>query len=67
MDNWIGDVLCRYSFLTHVIEGNIEERINVKRRRGRTRKLLLEGLMETRGCWELKRGNTRSHSLQNSL
>jgi hypothetical protein len=54
MDKWIGDVLCMYSLLKHVIEGNIEERRNVKRRRGRTRKLLLEDLKETREYWELK-------------
>jgi hypothetical protein len=54
MDNWIGDVLCRYSFLKHVIGGNIEGRKNVKRRREGVRKLLLEDLKETRGYWKLK-------------
>jgi hypothetical protein len=54
MDNWIGDVLCMYSFLKHVIEGNIEGRRNVKRRRGRTHKLLLKDLKETTGYWKLK-------------
>ena len=54
MDNWIADVLCRYSLLKHAIEENIEGRRNVKRRQGRTRKLLLEDHKETRGYWELK-------------
>jgi hypothetical protein len=54
MDNWIGDVLRRYSLLKHVIEGNVEGRRNMKGRRGRKRKLLLEDLKEKRGYWELK-------------
>jgi hypothetical protein len=35
--------------LKHVIEGKIEERIEVMGRRGRRRKQLLENLQETRG------------------
>jgi hypothetical protein len=36
--------------LKHVIEGKIEGRIEVKGRRRRRSKQLLENLQETRGC-----------------
>jgi hypothetical protein len=52
--NWIGQVLRRNCFLKHVIEGKIEGRIEMTRRRGRRRKQLLDDLKETRGCWKLK-------------
>jgi hypothetical protein len=39
----------------------------VTRRRGRRRKQLLYDLEERRGCWKLKGGNNRSHSVENSL
>jgi hypothetical protein len=47
--NWIGHILHRNSFLKHIIEGNIEGRIEVTGRRGRRRKQLLDGLKERRG------------------
>jgi hypothetical protein len=42
--NWIGHILRRNCFLKHVIEGNLEGRIEVTRRRGRRRKQLLDEL-----------------------
>jgi len=35
-------------------EGKVEGKIEVRERRGRRRKQLLEGLQEKRGCWKLK-------------
>jgi hypothetical protein len=52
--NWIGHILRRKCLLKHVIEGKLEGRIEVKRRRGRTRRQLLDDLKETRGYCELK-------------
>jgi hypothetical protein len=52
--NWIGHILCRRSFLKHVIEGNIQGMINVTGRRGRRRKHLLDDLKEKRRCLILK-------------
>jgi hypothetical protein len=52
--NWIGHILRTNCFLQHVIEGNIEERIEVNGRRVRRRKLLLDDLNEKRGYWNLK-------------
>jgi hypothetical protein len=43
--NWIGHILSRNCFLKYVIEGKIEERIKVMRRRERRRKQLLNDLM----------------------
>jgi hypothetical protein len=40
--------------LKHVIEGKIEERIEVTGRGGRRRKQLLDDLKENRGYWKLK-------------
>jgi len=40
--NWIYHIWCKKSFLRHVIEGKIEERIEVTGRRGRRRKKLLD-------------------------
>jgi len=42
--NWIGHILRRNCLLKHVIEGKIPARIEVKERRGRRRKKLLEDL-----------------------
>jgi hypothetical protein len=39
-------ILRRHCLLKHVIEGEIEERINVTVRRGRRRKQLLDDLLE---------------------
>jgi len=40
--------------LEHVMEGKIEERIEVTGRRGIRRKQLLNGLKEERGCCKLE-------------
>jgi hypothetical protein len=45
-------------FLKHVIERQIEERIEVTEREGRRSKQLLGDLKEMSGYWELIRGNT---------
>jgi hypothetical protein len=52
--NWIGHILCRNCQLKQVIEGKMEGRVEVMRRRGRRRKQLLEDLKEMRrhfGQW----------------
>jgi len=38
------------------IEGKLNGRIDVTRKRGRRRKLLLDDLKEKGGCWKLKQG-----------
>jgi hypothetical protein len=45
--NWIGHILCRNCLLKHVIEGKIEEKIEVTGRRGRRHKQLLDDLKDT--------------------
>jgi hypothetical protein len=64
--NWIGYILCRDSLLKHVIEGNIEERLEVTGRRERRlrRKYLLDDLKEG---LEIERESTGTHSVENSL
>ena len=52
--NWIGHILRRNCLLKHVIEGEIEGRIEVTGRRGRRRKQLLDDLNEKRGYCKLK-------------
>jgi hypothetical protein len=52
--NWIGHTLHRNCLLKHVIEGEIKGRIDVRGRRGKRRKQLLDDLMETRGYRKLK-------------
>ena len=52
--NWIGHIFRTNCLLKHSIEGNIEGGIEVKGRRGRRSKQLLDGLKEARGCWKLK-------------
>jgi hypothetical protein len=47
--NWIGHILRRNCLLKHVIEGKIERRTEVMRRRGRRRKQLLYDFNEKRG------------------
>jgi hypothetical protein len=49
-----GHTLLRNCLLKHVIEGKIEERIEVTGRRGRRRKKLLDDLKERRRYWKLK-------------
>jgi uncharacterized protein YacL len=45
--------LSRNCFLTQVIEGRIEGRIDVKRRRGKRGKQILDDLKKARGYWKL--------------
>ena len=52
--NWIGHILRGKCLLNHVIDGNLEGKRVVKRRRGRRRKQLLDELKEKRGYWKLK-------------
>ena len=52
--NWIGDNLLRNCLLKHIIEGQIEERIEMAGRRGRRRKQLLDDLKEKIGYSHLK-------------
>jgi hypothetical protein len=52
--NWIGYIWRRNHLARHVIEGKMEERIEVTRRRGRRRKQLLNYLKEKRGYCKLK-------------
>jgi hypothetical protein len=52
--NWIGHTLRRNCLLKHVIEGNLEGRIEMTRRRGRRRKQLLDDLKEKIRYWKLK-------------
>jgi hypothetical protein len=64
--NWIGHILHTNCLLKHVIEGKIEGRIEMTGRRGRRHKQLLDNLKDKRGYWKL-RGDTKSHSVENSL
>ena len=52
--NWIGHILRRNCLLQQVIEGRINGRIEVTRRRGRRRKKLLDDLKDRRGYCQLK-------------
>jgi len=52
--NWIGYILRRNCLLQRVIEGKIKGRIDVKGRRGRRRRKLLDDLKERRGYSHLK-------------
>jgi hypothetical protein len=52
--NCIGHMLNRNCLLKHVIEGKMDRRTGVTRRRGRTRKQLLDDLTERIESWELK-------------
>jgi len=52
--NWIGHILRRNCVLKHVIEGKLEERIEVMGRREWRRKQLLDDLKETRRHRKLK-------------
>jgi hypothetical protein len=53
--NWISHILRRNCFLKHLIEGKIEERLEVTRRRGRRRNQILDKRKETSEYWELKK------------
>jgi hypothetical protein len=48
--------LRRDCLLKHVIEGNLEGRIEMTGRRGRRRKQLLDELDESKGYWKFKQG-----------
>jgi hypothetical protein len=50
--NWIGHILRRNCLLKHVIEGKLDGRIEMTRRRGRRRKQLLDDLKEKRRYWK---------------
>ena len=52
--NWIGHILRRNCLLKQVFEGKIKGEIEVKRRRGRRRKKLLDDLKDRRGYCHLK-------------
>jgi hypothetical protein len=52
--HWICHVLRRNCLLKHVIEGKIEERMDVTVRRGRRRKQLMDDVKEKRRHWKLK-------------
>ena len=52
--NWIGHILRRNCHLQRVIEGKIKGGIEVRGRRGRRRKKLLNDLKERRGYSHLK-------------
>jgi len=52
--NWIGHILRRNCLLQRVIEGKIQEGIQVTGRRGRRRRKLLDDLKERRGYSHLK-------------
>jgi hypothetical protein len=52
--NWIGHTLRRNCLLQYVIEGKIKGGIEVKGRRGRRRRKLLDDLKERRGYSHLK-------------
>ena len=52
--NWIGHILRRNCLLKQVIEGMIKEEMEVKRRRGRRRRKVLDDLKYRRGYSHLK-------------
>ena len=52
--NWIGHILSRNCLLKQVIEGKIRGEMEVRRRRGRRRKKLLDDLKDRRGYSHLK-------------
>ena len=52
--NWIGHILRRNCLLKQVIDGKIKGEMDVTRRRGRSRKKLLDDLKDRRGYSHLK-------------
>ena len=64
---WISHILRRNCLLKLVIEGKIEEKIEVTGRRGRRRKKLLDYLQVKEQILEIERQNTRSYSVKSSL
>jgi len=49
--NWIGHIFCRNCLLQRVIEGKIKKEIEVRGRRGRRRRKLLNDLIWRRKLW----------------
>jgi hypothetical protein len=64
-DDLTGHIMCRNCFLTHVVQGRLERKIEWKRRRGRRRKQLLDDFKER--ILEIYRESTRSYCVENSL
>ena len=52
--NWIGHILRRNCLLKQIIEGKIKGEMEVKGRRGRRRKKLLDDLKDSKGYSPLK-------------
>ena len=52
--NWIGHILGTNCVLKHLVEVNLEGRLEVTRRRGRRRKKLVDDFKEKRGNWKVK-------------
>jgi hypothetical protein len=52
--NWFGHILRRNCLLQRVIEGKVQERIEVTGRQGRRCRKLLDDLKERRGYFHLK-------------
>jgi hypothetical protein len=52
--NWISHILRRNCLLKQVIEGKKEGKVEMKERRGRRRKQLLDHLKEKRGYWKFE-------------
>jgi IMP dehydrogenase/GMP reductase len=64
--NSIGHILRRNCLVKRVIEGNVERRVEVKGRRGKIHKQLLDDLKETSGYCKLKE-ETLDHTLWKTL
>ena len=58
--NWIGHILRRNCLLRQVIERKIKGEMEVTRRRGRSRKKLLDDLKDRRGYFHLKEALDRT-------
>jgi hypothetical protein len=52
--NWIGHILGRNYFLKHIIKGKIKGRREVKGKRGKRRKQLLDDLKKKKGYLKTK-------------
>jgi hypothetical protein len=52
--NWIGHILRRNCLLKPVIKGKMKWQVEVRRRRGRRRKKLLDDLWDRRGYFHMK-------------